>query len=111
MTPPKKTPTASVMTEEELSIAIIQAALFLGWKCHHDRRSDLARQQGTPGFPDLVLIRGGRIWMLELKSDSGHLTRDQLAWQLEMPVNSYAFTYRVVYPGDLDSVLEELVRG
>jgi len=33
-----------------------------------------------PGFPDLVLVRAGRLVVVELKSESGRVTSAQLAW-------------------------------
>lgn len=96
------------MTEDELLTAILEAAMFLGWRAHHDRRSDKALQQGHPGFPDLVLIRGGRVKFLELKSAKGFISAEQHAWRHEMPPDSWAFEYRVVWPKDLDDVIESL---
>jgi len=95
-------------SEDDLLTAILEAAMFLGWRAHHDRRSDKALQQGHAGFPDLVLIRGGRIKFYELKTAKGQLTQDQFAWQLDMPPNSYAVEYRLVRPADLDDVIASL---
>jgi hypothetical protein len=36
--------------------------------------------QGDPGFPDLVLARRGRVIFAELKSEKGHLTKEQASW-------------------------------
>lgn len=100
--------TSLAVTEDDLLTAIVEAAVWLGWRVHHDRRSDLARQQGHAGFPDVIAIRGGRIKAFELKSERGQLSGDQFAWQREMPQNSHAFEYRVVRPADLDSIVESL---
>jgi hypothetical protein len=100
--------TALVASEDDLLTAIVEAAALLGWRVHHDRRSDLARQQGHVGFPDVIAIRGGRVKAFELKSERGQLSTDQFAWAREMPQNSHAFEYRVVRPADLDSVVESL---
>lgn len=70
------------MTEDELQDAIIQAAALLGWRVHHDRRSDLARTQGHVGFPDLVMAKDQRVLILELKDEKGRISQDQLAWML-----------------------------
>lgn len=94
--------------EDDLLLAIVEAATLFRWRCHHDRRSDLARQQGHAGFPDVIAIRDGRIKAFELKSERGQLSTDQYAWQREMPANSHAFEYRVVRPADLDDVIASL---
>lgn len=96
------------MTEDELLSAIVEAGTLLGWRVHHDRRSDRALQQGHAGFPDVVAIRGGRILFLELKSERGQLSTDQYAWQREMPHTSRGVEYRVVRPADLDGLIEDL---
>jgi hypothetical protein len=90
------------ITEDELLTAIVEAAALLGWRVHHDRRSDLARQQGHAGFPDVVLARRGVVRFLELKSDRGQLSTDQFAWSRDLPA------LEVVRPADLDSVIESL---
>ena len=61
----------NAMSEDDLLTAIVEAALFMGWLVHHDRRSDKALQQGSSGFPDLVLARNGKVKFLELKSAKG----------------------------------------
>lgn len=96
------------MSEEELLAAILDAAYLLGWRIHHDRRSDKALQQGHAGFPDLVLVRNGRVMFLELKSDKGQLSEDQWAWHKALPIPSHSVDVRVVRPGDLDDVIESL---
>jgi hypothetical protein len=91
----------SAMTEDELLQAIYDAALYLGWRVHHDRRSDLAVQQGHTGFPDLVLAKEGRMTLfLELKSEKGKTTPDQDAWLLALSGRC-----RTIRPADLDDVL------
>jgi len=94
--------TALTITEDDLLLAIVEAAALLGWRVHHDRRSDLARQQGHAGFPDVVLARRGVVRFMELKSERGQLSTEQFAWALTLPA------LEVVRPADLDSVIESL---
>ena len=57
-----------------------QLAKLWGWIVYHthdSRRSD-------PGFPDLVLVRGGRIIFAELKREDGKLTTDQKEWIFQL---------------------------
>lgn len=99
---------AGSMSEDDLLTAITDAATLFGWRWHHVRRSDKALQQGHAGFPDLCLIRAGRIKFLELKSRKGELTADQWGWGHEMPPPSHAVEWRVVRPAALDDVIASL---
>jgi len=96
------------MSEDELLTAIVEAALFMGWLVHHDRRSDKALQQGSAGFFDLVLARNGRVKFYELKSAKGQLSTEQFAWQRALPPDHWAIEYRLVRPSDLDDVIASL---
>ena len=96
------------MSEDDLLTAIVEAALFMGWLVHHDRRSDKALQQGSAGFPDLVLARNGKLRFVELKSSRGQLTTEQFAWQRALPPDHWAIEYRLVRPSDLDDVIASL---
>jgi VRR-NUC domain len=65
---------------------IVAAARLHGWLVHHcrpaqDRRGQWATHiQGDPGFPDLILVRGGRMLCLEVKAEKGKATAAQEAW-------------------------------
>ena len=64
------------MTETQLQRAIIQLAELFGWLVYHTHDS----RHSQPGFPDLVLVRGGRIIFVELKSAKGTVSKDQEEW-------------------------------
>ncbi len=89
------------MDEDDLLTAIVEAALLMGYQVFHVRRSDKALTMGTPGFPDVVLSRAGVTLFLELKSQTGRLNPDQLAWAQAIG----AAHHRVVRPSDLDETL------
>jgi VRR-NUC domain len=91
------------MTEDELLQAIYDAALYRGWRIHHDRRSDKAIQQGHSGFPDLVCARNGKVLYFELKSATGKVSPDQTAWLTDLGPDAMT-----VWPKDLDAVLRLL---
>lgn len=79
------------MTEAELQSVVIELAQLKGWLVHHDRPARTAKGwrtpiQGTPGFPDLVLARNGRVIFAELKSERGAMRGDQLRWMRELAV-------------------------
>jgi hypothetical protein len=100
------------MSEEDLLSTIVEAALLLGWRVHHDRRSDKAQQMGNAGFPDLVIAKGGYVLFLECKSETGRLTQDQWAWAKELDLGGDPTKeHRVVRPSDLDAVLGRLAYG
>lgn len=68
------------MTEAEFQTNVIDLAKTLGWLVHHDGGDVRRTTYGDPGFPDLVLAKGGRVVFLELKSEKGKLTDTQYAW-------------------------------
>jgi hypothetical protein len=98
------------MTEDELLLAITEAATLLGWRWHHARRSDQALTMGSQGFPDLVLARRGRVLFLELKQSDGVVTSEQRAWLVTLGLDIHGLGVRaaVVRPADLDMILEWL---
>lgn len=73
---------AKAMTEAELLDAVLGTprkpglALALGWRGYHTHRS----QHSPAGFPDLVLVKTGRLIFAELKSEKGRTTTEQDAW-------------------------------
>lgn len=76
--------TARAMTERQLLDAVLGTprvpgiALALGWRGYHTHRS----QHSPAGFPDLVLVRRGRLVFAELKRQaaSHRPTPEQEAW-------------------------------
>jgi len=67
---------AKAMTEDQLLRAVRSHASQLGWRTMHQLHS-----RGTePGWPDLVLVRKGRLLIRELKTIRGRLTPTQVGW-------------------------------
>ena len=102
--------TALRMSEDQLLTGVTDALTAHGWRWTHHRRSDKALTMGDRGIPDIVAARGGRLLFLELKTDSGVLSPDQLAWLAEFPLNSYWFTALVVRPADYDRLVNDVLR-
>jgi hypothetical protein len=75
------------MNEAAWQQQVVDLARLTRWLVHHTRPARRADGtwstpiQGDPGFPDLVMIRGSRVLWVELKSDTGRLTTDQMAWR------------------------------
>lgn len=79
--------------EKELSFQkkVIKLARSLGWRCAHFPFVRVLTPDGrirwmTPvqgdakGFPDLLLIRGERLVIAELKREGGELEPEQVEW-------------------------------
>src|SRR5277367_92513 len=77
-------------SEQEFQDCVVDYARSLGWKVAHCRAGRVMRDgketYETPwkydgkGFPDLILVRGQRFVIAEMKSVSGKLTLNQIAW-------------------------------
>jgi VRR-NUC domain-containing protein len=94
--------------EDDLLTAVLDAARALGWLAYHVRRSDRALQQGDPGFPDVILARGGRVLALELKAQGGRVAAEQWVWIHAL--DGATVDARVIYPSDLDELLRRWLR-
>lgn len=101
-------------TEEELLLAVTEAMSFFGWRWTHTRRSDKALTMGDPGVPDIIAARHPRVLFVELKSETGKLTTEQMAWVLaiagqkpdeRLPGHPQIYVWR---PSDLDRAIETL---
>ena len=72
----------ATMSEAQLSAAVVELAELLGWRVFTVRRSDraiVASRTGA-GFPDLVMVRSGRVLAVELKREGARPTVAQHAW-------------------------------
>ena len=64
------------MTEKQLQAAVVKLAKLRLWMVYHTYDS----RRSEPGFPDLVLVRNGRLVFVELKAASGRVTPAQRCW-------------------------------
>lgn len=64
------------ITEKQLLDFVRSAARQLGWRMYHTLNSIGSHA----GFPDLVLVRKGRVVWAELKAPRGRLSDFQSAW-------------------------------
>jgi hypothetical protein len=74
------------MSEAEYQSRIVDTAFIRGWRLHHCRplrRADGRHETpitGHKGFPDLILLRGPRLVVLEVKRDGADPTPEQCIW-------------------------------
>ena len=108
-----------MMSETELTDAVIEMAGWTGWLRHHDRpaqnrRGDWATHiQGDVGFTDLVLARDGRVLFAELKSETGKFTDEQFAWGMAIKSDRPDATheYHEWRPSEwLDGTIEKVLK-
>ena len=77
---PPKTMTAPrdllVLTEKQWQRLVTDTADLFGWMWEH-----FPQMIGNPkGFPDLILIKDGRVIFAELKTQNGKISDDQKDW-------------------------------
>ena len=75
------------VSERSFQAAVIDLARRLGWLVghHHDSRRQIAPgkyvgDRDAAGVPDLILVRGNRIVLAELKAEKGKLRPAQRTW-------------------------------
>lgn len=81
--------TALALSERDWQAQVLELAELYRWRVHHCRPAQTRSGrwstpiQGDPGFPDLVLVRGGRVIFAELKTDNprAQLGPEQARWR------------------------------
>lgn len=101
-----RTPKATTRgpTEAQFQAAVIEYASLRGWMHFHAYDS----RRSEPGFPDLVLARGGSLIFAELKTATGRVSAAQRAWlnRLSNVIGVYACLWR---PSDWPTIEQVLV--
>ena len=64
------------LTEKEFDKQVRELCDIYGWRRYHTFNA----RHSPAGFPDLVLVRDGRLIFAELKSEKGKHTLEQLEW-------------------------------
>jgi hypothetical protein len=93
---------AEPLSEKEFQSAVVKEAKRLGWRVYHTHDS----RKSEAGFPDLVLLRGPRIMVAELKVGSNKPSADQLNW-IEY-FGDAGVENHVWYPTDWPKIMERL---
>jgi hypothetical protein len=103
-------------SEAAFQRAVIELARMQGWRVGHihDSRRQVAPgrfvgDKDAAGIPDLLLVRDSRLLAIELKTDKGRLTDEQVAWMhaLDVAETVEAAVWR---PKMWDGVVRELAR-
>lgn len=83
---------------------VVQFAKLSGWLVYHTHDS----RRSPEGFPDLVLVRGPRLVVAELKSETGVLSPAQKEWISALSRTAETYVWR---PSDWPEIEETLRRG
>lgn len=92
-----------LLAEAEYQAQIVAAAELCGWLVYHTHDS----RRSNPGFPDLILVRGGVMLAIEVKRENGKTTPAQDAW-LDALGQILGCTSFVARPSMWAAVLERL---
>ena len=68
------------VSEADFQAQVLQLAKLMRWRCYHTHDS----RRSEAGFPDLTLVRGGRLIFAELKAEKGKVTGSQQAWLTDL---------------------------
>src|SRR2546428_10146595 len=72
----------ALVPERDFLQQVKDLAGFSGWLAYHT----LDSRGSEAGFPDLVLVRRGRVVFAELKSEDGKLSQVQARWLLGLAI-------------------------
>jgi hypothetical protein len=102
---------APQVSEAEWQQQVVDLAKICGWRVLHVYALRRAGSYRTPtttvGWPDLVLVRGERMIVAELKTQKGKLSAEQQGWldALALVEGVQVFVWR---PADQEEVITEL---
>ncbi len=106
--------TAAPISEADFQRQVVELARRLGWMTCHTYRTRTAKgawrtSTTAVGYPDLTLLHPGkrRLVFLELKTDKGKPTAEQLAWIVGLQSVPGVEAY-IVHPAEWDDVVDVL---
>jgi hypothetical protein len=70
------------VSEADFQRAVIELAKLRGWRVWHDNDS----RRNAAGFPDLIMVRRGRLVLAELKAQRGRLRPEQDGWLRDLAI-------------------------
>lgn len=68
--------------EDDMKDQIIEVSKTLGYLVFHDNDP----KRNVAGFPDLWILGFGKLLVLELKTDTGTVTREQQKWIAQLKI-------------------------
>ena len=92
------------MSESDWRQQVLDWAAQRGWMAYFTWNSI----HSPPGFPDLILVKGDLVIIVELKTMRGHLEPPQCRWQLALSQATRVKAGLVWRPSDEDEILELL---
>lgn len=85
-------------TEKQFQAIVVELAQYLGWMVYHTWNS----MHSPAGYPDLVMLRGDRQVVAELKSAKGVLSAEQYFWlEAFMAVGAEVYLWQ---PEDIEAI-------
>jgi hypothetical protein len=100
------------LTEAQFQDQVVDLARLHGYRVAHFRPARTEKGWRTPvaadgaGWPDLVLVKPGRMIFAELKSQRGRLSDDQHAWLDQLRAAGVeAYVWRPAQFDDIDQIL------
>lgn len=72
------------ITEKEFTRQVETLLNLYHWHFYHVYEQKFYAHRSANGFPDYVAVRDGRVLFIELKSENGLLTTDQITWLAEL---------------------------
>lgn len=102
--------------ERDFTTAVVNVAKHAGWLVHHSRTAITQSGrwatpiQGTKGFPDLVMVKGERMLVRELKMPRGVVSAEQRQWLASL--QEAGIDAGIWYPRDYDeTIIPTLMQG
>jgi hypothetical protein len=92
------------VTEKEFQRGVLDWARLNGWLAYHPHDS----RHSQAGFPDLTLVRDGRLVFVELKTAAGRVSGAQAEWLAAL--EGAGCEVHVWRPGDWGEIERALAR-
>ena len=105
------------LTEAQFQKQIVELAQYYRWLVAHfrpawNKKGDKCRtpvQADGAGYPDLCMVKEGRIIFAEVKSEGGVVSSDQWKWLTVLESSQKCEVY-IWYPRDWESIKNILTR-
>lgn len=96
------------LTERQWQAQVLEAARVLEWLIYHTYDS----RRSEPGFPDLMLLKGTRLVVAEVKTQKGRLNFAQEVWlEAFRATNAEVYVWRPDDWPEVERVLKGESRG